>query len=662
MKTKYTTLTLMISLSILFMLLARSYAQEATDTVVLAGDSAGNLFALDAASGSLLWTKAIGGDTRTVAVSDNGQYIILGTSTTIAMLNKDGTLLWNKTIGTNPTDPTPPYQFDTKLVGISDDGQYAIVAHSDGTIRLYDSSGAEIWTDTFSATSVAISGNAKKAVAGSTLGLRYYAVGDNAVWDTADSLPAWTASAISVRKVATSADGRYVVAGGMSDGFVRFYNESGTEIWTNGDLSDRVSVDITRDGTKVVAGNDDRGTIAGAKLTLFSIGPDRIWTPIDGTPTWIFRASNDVGDDVRAVAFSRDGTCIASGGSGNYASTFIHRTELADPVYNASLGYEDETIAISPEGRYVAAADTETVSIRFYDTSGMTAPLWTFNTTYAVRSVAIANPYKVSEVWVPPVEGALIAGVISIGATGGVSAMASALSDPEGFPSSMFARKLNEVLPDTVKKWLHEFISSKRKIVINERKGSAFTLTKLELACYAVVLSILTVGFSYAKSESFTEILSVMPTVLATSIMVEFVKNYSTEILARRLGVWTEHRVWYLGLFTFMLSTFAFKTPFSAPGRLTHHSRKFTKRSLGLVSAFSIFVALAFAAIFFTLLVAGFTLIGNIGLVMSFTGAFFDTIPIPPMNGKDVYDWSKPLWLTLFVTTLALYAICLLML
>jgi hypothetical protein len=205
-------------------------------------------------------------------------------------------------------------------------------------------------------------------------------------------------------------------------------------------------------------------------------------------------------------------------------------------------------------------------------------------------------------------------------------------------------------------------MSSKRKLVITERKESPFKLTKLELACYAVVLSILTIGFSYAKSASYGEILAVMPIVLATSIIVEFAKNYSTEVLARKLSIWTEHRVWYLGAFTFLLSTLAFKTPFSAPGRLTHHSPKFTKRSLGLVSAFSVIVALAFAAIFYSVLVTGYTLIGNIGLVMCFTGAFFDTIPIPPMNGKDVYDWSKLLWLTLFVSTFVLYVLCLLVL
>jgi WD40 repeat protein len=660
MRTRIIITTFIVSWIAMLILLAGSSAQEANDTKVFAGDSAGNLFALDAPSGSLRWSSSLGGDTRSVVVSDNGQFIVLGTSTTVALLSQDGQMLWNKTIGVNPTDPGPPYQFDTRLVSISDDGGHVIAAHNDGLIRLYDNKGVEVWNDVFSATSVALSGNGKRAVAGGSLGIRYYSVGSNGIWDSTDSVPIWTVTTENVRKVAISTTGSYVATGGNGDGYVRLYDETGTQIWSHVNLSDRIIVDISRDGTSVVAGNDDRGLSFGAQLAYFSIGIDGIWTAADGTPVWTFRASNGGADDVRAIAISTNGSCIASGGSGNYGSTFVHNTASPAPVYDATLGNEDETISISSEGRYVAAADTETAAVRLYDTTNVSAPLWTYNTTFSVRSVAIASPLKVANIWVPPAEGALFAGAASVGLTGGVSTMASALSDPAGFPFSGFARKINELFPETLKKWLHEFISSKRKLVIAPRTGSPFTLTKIEVLSYAVVLSTLTIAFSYAKSESLSEILSVMPTVLATSIIVEVVKNYSTEVLARKLGVWTEHRVWYLGLCTFLISTFAFRTPFSAPGRLTHHAPKFTKRSLGLVSSFSVFVALVFTAIFYTVLLNGFTLIGNIGLVMCLTGAFFETIPIPPMNGKDIYDWSKVLWLALFVTTFVLYIVCLL--
>ncbi len=267
-----------------------------------------------------------------------------------------------------------------------------------------------------------------------------------------------------------------------------------------------------------------------------------------------------------------------------------------------------------------------------------------------------------TDVWVPPAEMALFAGLMSVGLTSVVSSLASAVSNPENFPSTEVAQKINSVFPETMKKWLHEFISSKRKLVIGQHQGHSFVLTKREILSYTIALSVLTLAFSYAKSSTLNQILPLIPTVLATSIIVEFAKNFIIETIARSQGVWTEHRLWYFGVATFLFSTLAFKVPFSSPSRLTHHSPRFTKRSLGLVSSASILTALAFAAVFYILFTRGLTVIGNIGLIMCLTMAFFDTLPIQPINGKDIYNWSKVLWIALFVSTLALYTLCLFLL
>jgi hypothetical protein len=40
--------------------------------------------------------------------------------------------------------------------------------------------------------------------------------------------------------------------------------------------------------------------------------------------------------------------------------------------------------------------------------------------------------------------------------------------------------------------------------------------------------------------------------------------------------------------------------------------------------------------------------------------ALFDSIPIAPMNGKDIYDWNKLAWAAQFLASSTLYAIWLL--
>jgi Zn-dependent protease len=263
-----------------------------------------------------------------------------------------------------------------------------------------------------------------------------------------------------------------------------------------------------------------------------------------------------------------------------------------------------------------------------------------------------------SDTWAPSAEGALFAGLLTVGSLSVFSSLGSAISEPV----SGVAKKINGLFPEILKKWLHNFISSKRKFVINENKGNAFRLTKLELASYGLALSILTFAFVYAKVQTLDEALAVLPTIFVTSIIVEFIKNFTVEVVARKLGVWTEHRLWYFGVGAFLLSTIAFRTPFSSPSRNIHYSKNFTERSLGLVSATSVFLGLALAVASGIIMMAGLAFVGSIGLVMGLTMAFFEVLPIPPMSGKDIYNWNRTLWTGLFVSTFALYMLCLLLL
>jgi Zn-dependent protease len=267
-----------------------------------------------------------------------------------------------------------------------------------------------------------------------------------------------------------------------------------------------------------------------------------------------------------------------------------------------------------------------------------------------------------ADVWVPPTENAVASSALTVGTVSLVSVAASAVSNPSSFPSSWLAGKINDLLPEGFKEWLKSFIASKHQIIIEQKVGPIFMLTKQEVLSYAVSISVLTFAFSYAQATSLDQILLFIPTVLATSIAVEFSKNLLMEITARSKGIWAEHRLWYLGLATFLISTLVFKTPFSSPSRLVHHSPKFTRRSLGLVAFASVIIALAFASLFCALFVIGIPYVGSIGLAMCLLMAFFDSIPVSPMNGKDIYDWHKGLWAALFLVVLSLYVLWLLFL
>jgi hypothetical protein len=270
-----------------------------------------------------------------------------------------------------------------------------------------------------------------------------------------------------------------------------------------------------------------------------------------------------------------------------------------------------------------------------------------------------------STVWVPPPSNAAVATVVSVAAVGMVSLAFAAVSPAAGAPAEGVAGKIAErvkdLFPNSLKKWLEHFVSSKRKLEIVEREGSPFVPTKPEILAYVLSTLILALSFAYVKANNLPEIVTALPTILATSILVGFVKTFVSIVYARRRGVWTEHKIWYFGLATFLVTTFAFRVPFSSPTRSVHCGPKYTKRLAAILSLVSIFVSLVFAGFFSLLLFSGFAVIGGTGLAMCIIGAFFDTMPISPMSGKGIFDYKKSLWAALFITTLALYVVWLML-
>jgi hypothetical protein len=304
---------------------------------------------------------------------------------------------------------------------------------------------------------------------------------------------------------------------------------------------------------------------------------------------------------------------------------------------------------------YVLSAE----SIEYSSLESSSLPLPTFPpftpTPSAGPTSTSTSPPTVAQLltvaWVPPPQNAAAATAATAVAVGVVSVVVAAATNPVGPP----AGKASDLIPDSVKKWLEEFMSQRRRSTLDQKTGSALVPTKAEALAYGVSLILLTLAFSYVKVPDFTQILVVLPTILATAVIVEFAKTFSTVAFARSLGVWTEHRLWYLGLSMFLITTFAFGVPFSSPSRTMYYSPKLTKRREGIAYSAAILITLAFGALFFVLLLNGFTLIGSTGLAMCVIMAFLDTFPVSPMNGKAIYAYSKAAWAVIFAATLAIY-------
>jgi hypothetical protein len=85
------------------------------------------------------------------------------------------------------------------------------------------------------------------------------------------------------------------------------------------------------------------------------------------------------------------------------------------------------------------------------------------------------------------------------------------------------------------------------------------------------------------------------------------------------------------------------------------NSKKFTEKAAAMVSASGVLISLAFAGLFFLLLMGGNTAVGGAGLSMCVLGSLSSILPISPMSGRDIFGHSKRLWAILFITTIVIF-------
>jgi YVTN family beta-propeller protein len=313
------------------------------------------------------------------------------------------------------------------------------------------------------------------------------------------------------------------------------------------------------------------------------------------------------------------------------------------------------TPATSPSSSPVTSASPTPV------TSATPSPTAKPTSSPAQTTVPPSTPSLLQQVWVPPPANAVATVAVTAVVVSAVSAVFAALNNPLGAGGKV-GEKTKGMIPDNLKQWLEEVVSSRREVDVAEKTGSVFKPTKPEALAYVTAVIVLAVSFSYVKVITLGQIWELLPVFFATSVLVAFVQKFFSIAFLRSRGVWSEHKIWPLGLVLFLVTTFAFKVPFSSPTRNVHQTTKITERLEALASTSEILIGLAFAGLFFLLLLGDYTAIGGAGLAMCVIGSFFGTFPVAPMSGKDIFDYSKRLWAGLFIATLILFVAWLMLL
>ena len=364
------------------------------------------------------WNDTTVGSVTCVAVSANGKYMAVATEDNLAggetlffynTSNHDGRPMWSYLAPTNWTS-----------LAISDDGSYIVAGTQVHHVAVLLNSSLpdpgeekkEIWMVTLNddVNSVDISADGKLIVVGGdnpgpSSGM--VCLYNNSYSSSKSDEYLWICSPDDhVVSVAISADGNYVVAGtdytaGPPSPQVMLFDTTKyalpgkVPIWDDYTGYNISSVAISAKGEYVVAGTVNQS--AKPEVFVFS-----------NAASGALELGDDRGDiqNIISVAISADGEYIATGGSANSGSggyiTLYNRSGYThEPMWEYKSNDGVTSVDITADGKYIVAGTNYTKStgdinentIFLFNKSddGEKHPEWYFNTSYDVNSVSISS-------------------------------------------------------------------------------------------------------------------------------------------------------------------------------------------------------------------------------------------------------------------------------
>ena len=322
-------------------------------TLLASADGDGTVRLWDPVTGRRVGTLQTGsgsaGGVYGVAFSPDG--------TLLASADGDGTVqLWHPATGRRAG--TPLQTFSGTAGGVygvafSPDGTLLASADGDGTVRLWHPATGQPAGASLQATSTL---NGVSGVAFSPDGkLLASADGDGTVrlWNPATGQPAGAhiqAEADGLVVVAFSHDGTLLVTGGYGDGTVRLWNPAtgrrlGTLQTGSGSAGGVHGVAFSYDGT-LLASADGDGTV-------------RLWNPATGRPIGTLQTGSSPNGGVSEVAFSHDGKLLASADGDGTVRLWNPATGRRVGTLQTGSGSAGGVhgVAFSPDGKLLASAD-----------------------------------------------------------------------------------------------------------------------------------------------------------------------------------------------------------------------------------------------------------------------------------------------------------------
>lgn len=197
--------------------------------------------------------------------------------------------------------------------------------------------------------------------------------------------------------------------------------------------------------------------------------------------------------------------------------------------------------------------------------------------------------------------------------------------------------------------------------------GKAGSFSRVELLHISIALSALTVAFAFAFSRpsaaspligfSLGAFLAALPLSFLGVLTAFFVHELSHKFLAQRYGLWSEFRMFPLGLALSLLLAMAVGVVFAAPGAVMFRGGARTQET-GRIAAAGPVANIVIAAVTFAVAIPlGTSTAGEIVIFVCFINALlaaFNLLPIGPLDGRKVLAWNGLAWAGLLAAALLL--------
>ena len=185
--------------------------------------------------------------------------------------------------------------------------------------------------------------------------------------------------------------------------------------------------------------------------------------------------------------------------------------------------------------------------------------------------------------------------------------------------------------------------------------------SRREIVQILIAIGALTIAFSFALTPGYplsniTYALSNIPLAFLAIITAFFCHELGHKFMGQKYGYWSEFRMFPMGLILALFLGIFAGFVFAAPGAVTIMGNP-NREEYGKISAIGPSINICLAAVFYliTLLTAGVmqNIFGFIAFINAFL-AFFNLLPIGPLDGMKIFRWRKEIWISLAISSLIL--------